>query len=68
MRVYFMKNGHIGAVEFLKSTEDSARIAEGRQLFETIGKPKGADGFEVWDGGRFLYRWPVAGAQTQIKS
>jgi hypothetical protein len=58
MRVYFMKGGHIGAVELLTMLTDEARIDEARQLFETSGKPRGAEGFEVWDGTRFIYRWP----------
>jgi hypothetical protein len=58
MRCYLMKNCHITSVEFLKTTEDAERIAEAHKLFEAKGKMKGADGFEVWDGPRFLYRYP----------
>jgi hypothetical protein len=68
MRVYFMRDGHIGAVEFLKSAKDAARIDEARQLFETVGKPKGADGFEVWDGPRFIYRFPEKALKEQGQS
>jgi hypothetical protein len=58
MRCYFMKNGHISTVEFLQSENDEGRIAEARQLYEHKGKPHGAQGFEVWDGPRFVYRFP----------
>jgi hypothetical protein len=58
MRCYFMRDGHIGAVEFLTAATDEARIAEARQLFEQLGKDRQADGFEVWDGPRFVYRYP----------
>jgi hypothetical protein len=58
MRCYFMKSCHITSVEFLTSTKDAERIAEARKLFDTKGTQKGADGFEVWDGPRFLYRYP----------
>lgn len=58
MRCYFMKDGHIAGVEFLKATEDEGRIAESRELFDSRAKPRGADGFEVWDGPRFIYRYP----------
>ena len=53
-----MKRGHIAAVEYLTETTDHARIARGLELFEAKGLPHGADGFEVWDGPRFIYRWP----------
>jgi hypothetical protein len=58
MRCYFMRGGRIAAVEFLTATTDQGRIAESLELFETKGMPTGAEGFEVWDGPRFLYRFP----------
>ena len=58
MRVYFMKGGHIAAVEFLTQPTDQSRIAEAEMLFEKKGLARGADGFEVWDGPRFVYRFP----------
>ena len=53
-----MKRGHIAAVEFLSTTTDEGRIAESLELFEKIGMKQGAEGFEVWDGPRFVYRFP----------
>jgi hypothetical protein len=50
MRCYFMRQGHIAAVEFLSATDDLGRIEEARQLFESNGQKFQADGFEVWDG------------------
>ncbi len=58
MRCYFMRQGHIDGVEFLTSTDDEGRIAEARKLFKTSSKARGADGFEVWEGSRFIYRFP----------
>ena len=58
MRVYFMTGGHIAAVEYLTKTDDEGRIAEARGLFTLKGVPRGHDGFEVWDGPRFVYRYP----------
>jgi hypothetical protein len=58
MRCYFMRNGHILAVEFLSSTDDQSRIEEARQLFETKGRKRDANGFEIWEGPRFVYRFP----------
>ena len=53
-----MKGGHIAAVEYLTKTNDTDRIAESFELFMKNGRPNGADGFEVWDGPRFVYRSP----------
>lgn len=58
MRCFFMRAGRIESVEFLTTQSDADRIAEATGLFEKKGKPNGADGFEVWDGSRFLYRFP----------
>jgi len=58
MRCYFMKDGHISAVEYLTAKDDQARVEEVRRLFEATGKPRGADGFEVWDGPRFVAHFP----------
>lgn len=58
MRCYFMKDGRISGVEMLSATTDEARIAEARGLFTLKGVPRGAEGFEVWDLDRFIYRYP----------
>jgi hypothetical protein len=62
MRCYFLKGGRIAAVELLSQTTDEGRIAEARDLFTLKGLPRGAEGFEVWDQGRFIYRYPEGGA------
>jgi len=58
MRCYFVKGGRITAVELLSQTTDDGLIAEARELFEMQGQPRGAEGFEVWDDARFIYRYP----------
>jgi hypothetical protein len=58
VRCYFIKGGHIAAVEFLDQKTDEARIARARELFAEKGRKLKADGFEVWDGARFVYRFP----------
>lgn len=67
MRCYFMKHGQIFAVDYLRQNTDEARIAEARELFRLKGAKHGADGFEVWDGARFVYRFPES-AQKQRHS
>lgn len=58
MRCYFLRRGRIEAVEMLSQTTDEGRIAEARELFVLKGVPRGAEGFEVWDQARFVYRYP----------
>jgi len=58
MRCYFLRQGHIVAVEPLSATEDAGRIEEARTLFQTKRITTGAEGFEVWDRSRFVYRYP----------
>lgn len=58
MRCYLMRKGHIEAVEFLQARDDKGRIEEARELFKARAERLLAEGFEVWDGGRFIYRFP----------
>jgi hypothetical protein len=66
MRCYFMKGGHIAAVELLSQATDEGRIAEARELFTMKGLPRGAEGFEVWDQARFIYRYPENENDPQV--
>jgi hypothetical protein len=58
MRCYFLKDDHIAAGEYLEKSEDLGLVAQARSLFEARGAPRGAEAFEVWDGPRFVYRYP----------
>ena len=65
MRCFFMKKGRICAVEFLHQTSDDKRIAESMEIFKTKGLAMGAEGFEIWDHSRFVYRFVIEdGAST----
>lgn len=60
MRCYFMRKGHIEAVEVLPDNlSDEAAINMAREFFE-LYKDQGRlfDGFEVWFEARFICRWP----------
>src|SRR5579883_2045791 len=66
MRCYFMKDGRIFAVEELTGPTDKELIDQGRELFNGRGLALGAEGFEIWDHARFVYRYAVDGtAQNQ---
>lgn len=58
MRCYFLKEGRIAFVEPLERGPDETCICQCRELFEEKGKPRGADGFELWDEARLVYRRP----------
>jgi hypothetical protein len=57
MRCFFMRNGRICAVEYLQENEDSKRIEEAHGLFAARRESLNAEGFELWDGTRFIYRF-----------
>jgi|SRR5690348_16398739 len=59
VRCYFMRNGHIGAVELLTDESDAAAIAQAQTLFEE--RKHKYVGFEVWDRARFVHRFPPDG-------
>lgn len=63
MRCHLIANGRVTFVEFLKGEDDVEWIAESKLLFDKIGKQHGADGFEVWDGSRVVFRFQEDGAQ-----
>lgn len=56
MRCYSMRAGRIEGVTFLGSGPDDALIEEARGTFKQHAG-QNFDGFEVWDGNRFAYRW-----------
>jgi hypothetical protein len=60
MRCYFTRDGRIQSVETLTAADEAGRIAQAHTLFRTLGKARAAEGFEVWDSGRFVYRFPLA--------
>lgn len=58
MRCYFMRNGHIAAVEVLEEgSDDKAAIKQGSALFVARLR-QGFEGFEIWDRERVVFRYP----------
>ncbi len=57
MRCYFMRDGHIGAVEVLAARNDDEAIAAAKALFDRQ-YGKSFEGFEIWDRSRFVHRYP----------
>ncbi len=66
MRCFFMRKGHIQAVEFLTPGTDEALIEQGQKLFRKRPDPP-FDGFEIWDGARRVFVYPE-GIEDQHES
>jgi hypothetical protein len=60
MRCYFMRDGHIVAVEVLTvGISDAEAIETSKILFREREATGFCDGFEVWDNARHLYRYEL---------
>jgi hypothetical protein len=64
MRCYFMRAGHIEAVEELPGLSDEGAIAKAHALFSE--RKQHFEGFEVWDRARVLIRHPEPAAPNNI--
>jgi hypothetical protein len=64
MRCYFMRDGHIEAVEELPGLSDERAIAKAHALFSQ--RKHLFEGFEVWDRTRVLIRHPESAAPNNI--
>jgi hypothetical protein len=60
MRCYFMRGGHIEAVEELPGLADEEAIAKAHALFSE--RRHSFEGFELWDRTRVLIRHPEPAA------
>jgi hypothetical protein len=58
MRCYFMRDGHIQAVEVLTATTDDDAVKEAHGLFREFSGRRFA-GFEVWDQARLVLSYPA---------
>jgi hypothetical protein len=56
MRCYFLREGHIAAVEMLTGLSDHDAVAKAHMLFSERGNR--FDGFEVLDHARVVIRHP----------
>ena len=64
MRCYFMRDGHIGAVEELPGLSDEEAIAKAHALFSE--RKHLFEGLEVWDRARVLIRHPESAAPNNV--
>ena len=60
MRCYFMRDGHIAAVEELPGLADDEAIAKAHALFAE--RRHSFEGFELWERSRVLIRHPEPAA------
>jgi len=59
MRCYFMRGSSIASVVFLAEGPDDVLVKQALAAFEKNAR-HAYDGFEVWDGKRFVYRYTAA--------
>ncbi len=64
MRCYFMRDGHIEAVEELPGLADEEAIEKAHALFSEL--QLSFDGFELWDRSRVLMRHPKPAAANNV--
>jgi hypothetical protein len=64
MRCYFMRGGHIEAVEELTGLSDEEAIAKAHALFSA--RKHLFEGFELWDRTRVLVRHPEPAAPNHV--
>ena len=60
MRCYFLRNGHIAAVEALPGLNDEEAVKKSRELFEARKDESRFEGFEVWEQTRMILQYPPA--------
>jgi hypothetical protein len=56
MRCYFKRGDRIEGIAFLKAAPDEDLVRQARTLFAARAKAEQFDGFEVWEGERFVHR------------
>lgn len=66
MRCYFTRADSIQGVTFIRAASDEDLIEKARQLFATRGDQ--FDGFEVWQGDRFIYRFKRDDQSLEIEA
>ena len=64
MRCYFMRGNRIEVVEYLTTAPDEDLIREAQAKFFERRADEHYDGFEVWDGKRFVYQFPPQWRET----
>jgi hypothetical protein len=66
VRCYFMRDGHIAAVDLVPDTSDAAAIEQAQERF-TRRQDK-FTGFEVWDRARVVHRQPPPAPKYAVDS
>lgn len=64
MRCYLIRRGRIETVKMLGIGTDADLVAQAEEQFKNYGGAESYEGFEVWSGSRFVYRFA---AQKQDK-
>jgi hypothetical protein len=63
VRCYFMRGGHIRAVEEMPGLSDEEAVAKGHQML--VERRTMFEGFEVWDRSRMVIQYPPIEEEEQ---
>jgi hypothetical protein len=66
VRCYFMRGGHIAAVEELPGLSDEEAVQKGRELFEARRTQDAFDGFEIWKLSEMLIQHPPPNPSAEV--
>jgi hypothetical protein len=66
MRCYFMRGGHIAAVEEIVGLSDEGAVEKSREMFEARKEESQYDGFEVWERSRVIIQYPPALTKSDL--
>jgi hypothetical protein len=58
--LFFMRGGHVTAVELLPGLNDVEAVAKSHELFGARKREAGYEGFEVWQEARMVTQHPAA--------
>ncbi len=59
MRCFFLRGGHIAAVELMPGLTDEQAVEKCRLLYESRRSKEGYQGFEVWEEARMVHQHPA---------
>jgi hypothetical protein len=66
--LFFMKYGHITAVELLPGLKDEEAVKRSHELFAARKNEAGYEGFEVWEQARMIIQYPPGSEQEQKRT
>jgi hypothetical protein len=67
LRCFFLKQGHIAAVEILPGLSQEQAVDKSRELFAARKDQGQYEGFEVWEEARMVIQYPPPPTQSDAR-